>query len=151
MCVGDETTEPPAHCRLVSSHDLFEMVASLDCIVGLRDRGHAEGRTGKGMVPARQRHVFDRAGGAITLSTLAALLGLGLAWLLCRRPGRRLPSRFQSSPQPIARTARSSLSVIYYRRWERSTRAGFRLLSWRLRVERPGETQGTSPEARGRA
>ena len=25
----DETTEPPAHCRLVSSHDLFEMVASL--------------------------------------------------------------------------------------------------------------------------
>ena len=32
LCVGGETTEPPAHCRLVSSHDLFEMVASLDCI-----------------------------------------------------------------------------------------------------------------------
>ena len=32
LCVGDETTEPPAHYRLISSHDLFEMVASLDCI-----------------------------------------------------------------------------------------------------------------------
>jgi hypothetical protein len=28
---GDLTTEPPAHIRLVSGHDLFEMVASSDC------------------------------------------------------------------------------------------------------------------------
>ena len=27
----DLTTEPPAHCRLVSDHDLFKIVASLDC------------------------------------------------------------------------------------------------------------------------
>ena len=26
----DLTTEPPAHCRLVSDHDLFEIVACLD-------------------------------------------------------------------------------------------------------------------------
>ena len=32
LCVYDETTEPPAHCQLVSSHDLFEIVASPDCI-----------------------------------------------------------------------------------------------------------------------
>ena len=32
LCVHDETTEPPAHCQLVSSHDLFEIVASPDCI-----------------------------------------------------------------------------------------------------------------------
>jgi hypothetical protein len=25
------TTEPPAHCRLVSDHDLFEIVACVDC------------------------------------------------------------------------------------------------------------------------
>ena len=36
LCVDDETTEPPAHCRLVSSHDLFKMVASPDCIGLLR-------------------------------------------------------------------------------------------------------------------
>jgi hypothetical protein len=50
MCVNDEITEPPARCRLVSSHDLFEMVAPLILSLGLRDREHAEGRTGKGMV-----------------------------------------------------------------------------------------------------
>ena len=27
----DVTAEPPAHCRLVSGHDLFEMVAWSDC------------------------------------------------------------------------------------------------------------------------
>ena len=40
-----ETTEPPAHCRLVSDHDLFEIVASLDCTVsmtGRPDRGRGE-------------------------------------------------------------------------------------------------------------
>jgi hypothetical protein len=37
-----KTTEPPAHCRLVSDHDLFEIVALLDCTVpmtGRLDRG----------------------------------------------------------------------------------------------------------------
>ncbi|MGO9004180.1 MAG: hypothetical protein ACLQIQ_17400 [Beijerinckiaceae bacterium] len=29
----DLTTDPPAHCRLVSDHDLFEIVAWLDCTV----------------------------------------------------------------------------------------------------------------------
>ena len=28
---GDLTAEPPAHCRLVSDHDLFEIVVLLDC------------------------------------------------------------------------------------------------------------------------
>jgi hypothetical protein len=30
---GDLTAEPPAHCRLVSDHDLFEIVVLLDCTV----------------------------------------------------------------------------------------------------------------------
>jgi len=29
----DLTAEPSAHCRLVSGHDLFEMVALFDCTV----------------------------------------------------------------------------------------------------------------------
>src|ERR1035441_4009936 len=33
-----ETTDPPAHCRLVSDHDLFEIVASLDCTVSMTGR-----------------------------------------------------------------------------------------------------------------
>ena len=40
-----ETTEPPAHCRLVSDHDHFEIVALLDCTVsmtGRPDRGRGE-------------------------------------------------------------------------------------------------------------
>jgi hypothetical protein len=32
LCVDDLTAEPPAHCRLVSDHDLFETVAYLDFI-----------------------------------------------------------------------------------------------------------------------
>jgi len=28
---GDLTTEPPAHCRLVSDHDLFEIVVISNC------------------------------------------------------------------------------------------------------------------------
>jgi hypothetical protein len=31
----DLTTEPPAHIRLVSGHDLFEIVALLDCTAWL--------------------------------------------------------------------------------------------------------------------
>ena len=30
---SDLTAEPPAHCRLVSDHDLFEIVVLLDCTV----------------------------------------------------------------------------------------------------------------------
>jgi hypothetical protein len=31
LCVDDLTTEPPAHCRLVSGHDLFRDRAWSDC------------------------------------------------------------------------------------------------------------------------
>ena len=31
---GDWTAEPPAHCRLVSDHDLFETVVVLNCTAG---------------------------------------------------------------------------------------------------------------------
>jgi hypothetical protein len=31
----DQTTEPPAHYRLVSGHDLFEMVALSDCTLAM--------------------------------------------------------------------------------------------------------------------
>ena len=41
----DLTTEPPAHCRLVSGHDLFEMVASLNCTPALGCAGMASGET----------------------------------------------------------------------------------------------------------
>ena len=74
LCVGDETTEPPAHCRLVSSHDLFEMVASLDCIAWeLVTENARRGELGKGIGPfpvvrqerhsPRSRQVFARAPG----------------------------------------------------------------------------------------
>jgi len=33
LCVMTRATEPPAHCRLVSGHDPFEIVASFDCNV----------------------------------------------------------------------------------------------------------------------
>lgn len=42
---GDLTAEPPAHCRLVSDHDLFEIVALLDCTAPAVQKAGSEGRT----------------------------------------------------------------------------------------------------------
>jgi hypothetical protein len=36
LCVDDLTAEPPAHVRLLSDHDLCEIVACLDCTPALR-------------------------------------------------------------------------------------------------------------------
>jgi hypothetical protein len=42
----DLTAEPPAHCRLVSDHDLFEIVACFDCTAyAPRASNMWEGRT----------------------------------------------------------------------------------------------------------
>ena len=40
----DLTAEPPAHCRLVSDHDLFEIVALLDCTASLSTDSELTGR-----------------------------------------------------------------------------------------------------------
>ncbi len=40
---GDLTTEPPAHCRLVSGHDLFEIGASSDCTAVISRAGPRSG------------------------------------------------------------------------------------------------------------
>jgi hypothetical protein len=64
-----KTTEPPAHCRLVSDHDLFEIVALLDCTVSMTARldrgrgercccpGHSFGETEASTFP-RSRHAI---------------------------------------------------------------------------------------------
>ena len=48
-CALMTRTEPPAHCRLVSSHDLFKMVASLDLYRSeIRERERADGKNREG-------------------------------------------------------------------------------------------------------
>jgi len=42
------TAEPPAHCRLVSGHDLCEMVAWLDCTPSLQQALPLRSNWGKG-------------------------------------------------------------------------------------------------------
>ena len=41
---GDWTAEPPAHCRLVSDHDLFEIVVVLNCTAGTLAATGGDGR-----------------------------------------------------------------------------------------------------------
>src|ERR1700689_363781 len=49
---GDLTAEPPAHCRLVSDHDLFEIVVLLDCTARPRGVGVERGGEAKFFGPA---------------------------------------------------------------------------------------------------
>jgi hypothetical protein len=50
---GDLTTEPPAHCRLVSDHDLFEIVVISHCTAAI---SASPATTWKGITrPARSK------------------------------------------------------------------------------------------------